>query len=51
MTSSIARKVVPSFQAIPGAPASDSAQLAPREQQILDLIVRGYMRPPLGSRA
>ena len=42
MSSSIARKVVQSFaQAAPAAP--ESAQLAVRERQVLDLMARGYI--------
>jgi DNA-binding NarL/FixJ family response regulator len=43
MTSSIARKLVQTFQQAPAVPPSDSIQLAPREQQVLDLIVQGYV--------
>jgi DNA-binding NarL/FixJ family response regulator len=42
MSSSIARKVVQSFtQGAPTAP--ESAQLAARERQVLDLMARGYI--------
>jgi DNA-binding NarL/FixJ family response regulator len=41
MTSNIARKVVQSFQRPPSA--SDAQPLSPREQEVLDLLARGYL--------
>ena len=44
MTSNIARKVVQSFQQRPqSAVAPDSAELSPREREVLDLLTRGYL--------
>lgn len=40
MTSSIARKVVQSFQ--PQSPSSSPNALSPREKEVLDLLARGY---------
>jgi DNA-binding NarL/FixJ family response regulator len=42
MTSSIARKVAQLLQQAPDSPPAQSANLAPREQQVLELIARGY---------
>lgn len=42
MTSKIARKVVQAFQA-PNAAAAELAELSPREQELLDLLARGYL--------
>jgi len=42
MTSKIARKVVQAFQAS-GAATAETAELAPREQELLDLLARGYL--------
>jgi len=42
MTSKIARKVVQAFQATRPA-ATETAELAPREQELLDLLARGYL--------
>jgi DNA-binding NarL/FixJ family response regulator len=42
MTTSIARKVVQYFQQTPAPPSPTGAPLAPREQQVIDLIVQGY---------
>lgn len=43
MTSKIARKVVQAFQAPPPAVAPELAELSPREQELLDLLARGYL--------
>jgi DNA-binding NarL/FixJ family response regulator len=50
MTGSIARKLVQSFQQTPAAPASDISQLAPREQQVLDLIVQGHVTKEIAGQ-
>jgi DNA-binding NarL/FixJ family response regulator len=42
MTSNIARKVVQSFTQ-PPAPGSQSEGLSPREQEVLELLARGYL--------
>jgi DNA-binding NarL/FixJ family response regulator len=42
MTSKIARKVVQAFQA-PGETPSEAVELAPREEELLDLLARGYL--------
>ncbi len=42
MTSHIARKVVQSFRQ-QAAPDSDAAKLSPREQQVLELLAKGYL--------
>ena len=42
MTSNIARKVVQSFQR-PGPQLEESANLSPREREVLDLLARGYL--------
>ncbi len=42
MTSHIARKVVQSFRQ-PAAAESDAAKLSPREQQVLELLAKGYL--------
>lgn len=42
MTSKIARKVVQAFQASRQAGA-ETAELSPREQELLDLLARGYL--------
>jgi DNA-binding NarL/FixJ family response regulator len=42
MTSNIARKVVQSFQRS-GPHADDSADLSPREREVLELLARGYL--------
>jgi len=48
MTSNIARKVVQSFsQAAPAAP--EAAQLGAREQQVLQLMARGYVSKEIGE--
>ena len=44
MTSNIARKVVQSFQQRPQATTlPESAELSPREREVLDLLTRGYL--------
>ncbi|HXG47319.1 MAG TPA: response regulator transcription factor [Methylomirabilota bacterium] len=42
MSSKIARKVVQAFQPGP-SPAPEAAELSPREQELLDLLARGYL--------
>ncbi len=42
MTSNIARKVVQSFQKR-NTPAGEDGDLSPREQEVLDLLARGYL--------
>ncbi len=42
MTSNIARKVVQSFQR-PGPGLDESANLSPREREVLELLARGYL--------
>jgi DNA-binding NarL/FixJ family response regulator len=42
MTSNIARKVVQSFQK-PGPQIDESANLSPREREVLELLARGYL--------
>lgn len=42
MTSKIARKVVQAFQATRPA-ATETTELSPREQELLDLLARGYL--------
>ena len=49
MTSNIARKVVQSFrQAHIGSPAD--GELSPREQEVLDLLARGYLYKEIADR-
>jgi len=49
MTSNIARKVVQSFrQAAPGVPPD--VELSPREQEVLDLLARGYLYKEIADR-
>jgi DNA-binding NarL/FixJ family response regulator len=44
MTSNIARKVVQSFrQSPPKSPTEPGEELSPREQEVLDLLARGYL--------
>jgi DNA-binding NarL/FixJ family response regulator len=47
MTSNIARKVVQSFKQIPAA--GDQA-LSPREQEVLELLARGYLYKEIAER-
>jgi DNA-binding NarL/FixJ family response regulator len=49
MTSNIARKVVQSFRPS-GQPASETEQLSPREQEVLDLLARGYLYKEIADR-
>ena len=42
MTSKIARKVVQAFQS-PHSAAPELAELSPREQELLDLLARGFL--------
>jgi len=49
MTSNIARKVVQSFRQAP-ALATDSEGLSPREQEVLDLLARGYLYKEIAER-
>jgi DNA-binding NarL/FixJ family response regulator len=49
MTSNIARKVVQSFrQSAVGIPTSE--ELSPREQEVLDLLARGYLYKEIADR-
>ena len=49
MTSNIARKVVQSFR--PGAPSIPAGEeLSPREQEVLDLLARGYLYKEIAER-
>ena len=47
MTSNIARKVVQSFKR---GPASRDHELSPREQEVLDLLARGYLYKEIAER-
>ena len=49
MTSNIARKVVQSF-GHSGASAPDGDELSPREQEVLDLLARGYLYKEIAER-
>jgi DNA-binding NarL/FixJ family response regulator len=49
MTSNIARKVVQSFRLAPAASA-DGESLSPREQEVLDLLARGYLYKEIADR-
>ncbi|MCS7090772.1 MAG: response regulator transcription factor [Verrucomicrobiota bacterium] len=55
MTSNIARKVVQSFQQkpalrpLPHAEWSETAELSPREREVLDLLARGYLYKEIGD--
>jgi len=49
MTSNIARKVVQSFRQAPSA-ASAGEGLSPREQEVLDLLARGYLYKEIAER-
>src|SRR4029077_1324214 len=49
MTSNIARKVVQSFRQTPSA-APDGDGLSPREQEVLDLLARGYLYKEIAER-
>jgi RNA polymerase sigma factor (sigma-70 family) len=48
MTSNIARKVVQSFGQTRAAAAADD--LSPREQEVLDLLARGYLYKEIAER-
>lgn len=50
MTTSIARKVVQHFQQNPSFQPPASAHLAHREQQVLDLITRGYVNKEIADQ-
>ncbi len=43
MSSHIARKVVQSFRAAPAAPVTPAETLTPREQEVLELLSKGYL--------
>jgi len=47
MTSNIARKVVQSFKR---GPASSDHELSPREQEVLELLARGYLYKEIADR-
>jgi DNA-binding NarL/FixJ family response regulator len=49
MTSNIARKVVQSFRQPTAAPV-DAEGLSPREQEVLDLLARGYLYKEIAER-
>jgi DNA-binding NarL/FixJ family response regulator len=49
MTSNIARKVVQSFKHTP-APVPAGEQLSPREQEVLELLARGYLYKEIAER-
>jgi DNA-binding NarL/FixJ family response regulator len=49
MTSNIARRVVQSFRQTP-APAAEGAVLSSREQEVLDMLVRGYLFKEVADR-
>ena len=49
MTSNIARKVVQSFRQNEGA-AAPGEELSPREQEVLDLLARGYLYKEIAER-
>ena len=48
MTSNIARKVVQSFKQ--AAALSDQEELSPREQEVLELLARGYLYKEIAER-
>ena len=48
MTSNIARKVVQSFQR-PTSQTDESANLSPREREVLELLARGYLYKEISS--
>jgi len=50
MTSNIARKVVQSFGQTPAATAAAQDDLSPREQEVLDLLARGYLYKEIAER-
>jgi len=49
MTSNIARKVVQSFRQTPAAASGDD-DLSPREQEVLDLLARGFLYKEIAER-
>jgi DNA-binding NarL/FixJ family response regulator len=49
MTSNIARKVVQSFRHTPAASPEDDG-LSPREQEVLELLARGYLYKEIAER-
>jgi DNA-binding NarL/FixJ family response regulator len=49
MTSNIARKVVQSFRQT-AAPVPPGEELSPREQEVLDLLARGYLYKEIAER-
>jgi DNA-binding NarL/FixJ family response regulator len=49
MTSNIARKVVQSFKQI-SIPVSQGEELSPREQEVLELLARGYLYKEIAER-
>jgi DNA-binding NarL/FixJ family response regulator len=49
MTSNIARKVVQSFKQAPTSNAQ-TEDLSPREQEVLDLLARGYLYKEIAER-
>ena len=49
MTSNIARKVVQSFRQSPTGLPTDG-ELSPREQEVLDLLARGYLYKEIADR-
>ena len=49
MTSNIARKVVQSFKR-PSAPVPPGQELSPREQEVLELLARGYLYKEIAER-
>jgi len=49
MTSNIARKVVQSFKE-PAPALSEAGELSPREQEVLELLARGYLYKEIAER-
>lgn len=49
MTSNIARKVVQSFR-LTASPVSPGEELSPREQEVLDLLARGFLYKEIAER-
>jgi DNA-binding NarL/FixJ family response regulator len=50
MTSNIARKVVQAFKQPPKTSVIAEAELSPREQEVLDLLARGFMYNEISDR-
>jgi DNA-binding NarL/FixJ family response regulator len=50
MTSNIARKVVQSFRQAPAGSLPEGEALSPREQEVLDLLARGYLYKEIAER-